>query len=117
MRARLIPILILAAVLASCRVGPKFVKPVVPIPETFRGAGPVESADSTSLADSKWFEVLKDQQLQALIRTALVENYNLRDAIVRVDAARANLRSTKADERPALTVGTGVSTSRTSTSG
>ena len=30
------------------------------------------------MADSKWFELFKDSQLQELIRTALVQNYDLR---------------------------------------
>jgi multidrug efflux system outer membrane protein len=117
MKARLIAILMAAIVLASCRVGPKYVKPAIPVPDAFRGAEPLESADTTSLANLKWFEVFKDQELQRLIRTALAENYNLRDAVARVDAARFNLRSTKANTRPAITAGTGVSTSRTSASG
>jgi multidrug efflux system outer membrane protein len=43
-----------------------------------------------SIADLKWFEVFQDEHLQELIRVALVQNYDLRDAIARVDAARAN---------------------------
>ena len=75
-------------------------------PDAFRGAADATPpADPTSLADLKWFEVFKDERLQELIRTALVENYDLRDAVVRVDAARANLGITRADQFPTVAAG------------
>jgi multidrug efflux system outer membrane protein len=55
---------------------------------------------AASLADLKWFEVFKDEQLQALIKTALVQNYDLRDAVTRVDQARANLGIVHANQLP-----------------
>ena len=42
-----------------------------------------------------------------MIRTALVQNYDLRDAIARVDAARANLGITQADQYPNFGAGGG----------
>jgi len=44
-----------------------------------------------------------------LIRTALQQNYDLRDAVARVDAARANLGITQADQYPNFGVGADVS--------
>jgi multidrug efflux system outer membrane protein len=69
------------------------------------------------LADLKWFEVFKDEALQELIRTALVKNYDLRDAVVRVDAARANLGIARADRLPTVGVSTEIASVRTSRSG
>src|SRR5262245_50216888 len=97
MRARFISVLVSAAFLAACMVGPKHRKPVVTTPDVFRGADPALAADPTSLADLKWFELFKDEQLQNLIRTALDRNYDLRDAVVRVDAARASLGITRSN--------------------
>jgi len=48
----------------------------------------------------KWWQVFKDEQLQQLLRTALVQNYDLRDAVTRVDAARANLGITRSNQFP-----------------
>ncbi len=48
------------------------------------------------------------EQLQELIRTALTQNYDLRDAVARVDAARANLGITQADQYPNFGVGADV---------
>jgi multidrug efflux system outer membrane protein len=116
---KLILFVLMAAVLSSCRVvGPNYTKPIVTAPPTFRGAAdePVP-ADTVSLADLKWFEVFKDEALQDLIRTALEQNYDLRDAVVRVDAARASLGVTKADQTPTIGVGVDVTTLRSSRNG
>ena len=58
------------------------------------------AAQAASLADLKWFEVFKDEELQDLIRTALAQNYDLRDAVARVEAARANLGITRSNQFP-----------------
>jgi multidrug efflux system outer membrane protein len=55
-----------------------------------------------SIADMKWFEVFNDPQLQQLVRTALAENYDLREAAARVEAARASLGVTRADQFPTV---------------
>ena len=57
------------------------------------------------------------KQLQKLIGEALESNYDLRDAVVRVDAARANLGITRADQFPNIAVSSNITTSRTSRSG
>ena len=69
-------------------VGPDYRRPPAEIPPQFRAAMTPDAVPS--IADLKWFEVFQDEHLQELIRVALVQNYDLRDAIARVDAARAN---------------------------
>lgn len=91
--------------LNGCMVGPDYKRPLVTTPAGFRGATTI---DAQSIADLKWFEVFKDEQLQELIRVALVQNYDLRDAIARVEAARANLGITQADQYPNFGFGTDV---------
>jgi outer membrane protein, multidrug efflux system len=110
----------LAAILAStalagCTVGPNYHRPAIASPAAFRAAPP--SADATSLADLKWFEVFNDDRLQAMVRTALVRNHDLRDAVVRVEAARANLGIVRADQFPTVEAGASVATQRSSSSG
>ena len=77
-------------------------------PDVFRSSPPSSAHDAQSIGDLKWFEVFKDEELQELIRTALAQNYDLRDAVARVDAARANLGITRADQYPNLGVGADV---------
>jgi outer membrane protein, multidrug efflux system len=94
--------------LGGCMVGPDYQRPPVTAPDVFRGS-PISTAhDPESIADLKWFEVFSDEQLQELIRTALAQNYDLRDAVARVDAARANLGITRADQYPNFGVGADV---------
>ncbi|MBV6434516.1 MAG: Outer membrane protein OprM [Bryobacteraceae bacterium] len=103
--------------LCGCAVGPNYKRPAVPVPASFRGADSTQSADSSSLADLKWFQVFKDEQLQELIRTALEKNYDLRTAVARVGAARANVGITRADQFPTFTGSADITTLRNSRSG
>ena len=101
--------------LAGCMVGPDYKRPTTEIPGQFRAVMTPDAA--ASIADLKWFEVFKDEHLQDLIRTALAQNYDLRDAIARVDAARANLGITQADQYPNFGVGGGFTTLESSQEG
>lgn len=116
MTSRFITILATITALAGCTVGPNYSRPPVTSPPVFRGADRA-TEDTASLADLKWFDVFKDQQLQEMIRTALVRNHDLRDAVVRVEAARANLGITRADQFPSIDASAGVTASRSSASG
>lgn len=89
----------------GCMLGPNYRRPPSGAPDSFRGAPQPIAADAQSLAELKWFEVFKDEELQELIRAALAQNYDLRDAIARVDAARANLGITQADQYPNIGIG------------
>ena len=89
-------------------VGPDYRRPAVTTPDAFRGASAAIPPDQQSIAELKWFEVFQDEQLQELIRTALTQNYDLRDAVARVDAARANLGITQADQYPNFGIGADV---------
>ncbi len=44
---------------------------------------------NTSFADLDWWQVYQDDMLQALIREAFTNNYDLRIAVTRVEQARA----------------------------
>ena len=115
MKSRLFILIIAGGVLAGCTVGPNYRRPKVTTPPAFRGTS--TTADPTSLADAKWFEVFKDEQLQGLIRTALEQNYDVREAAARVEAARAELGITRADQFPTVNASASVTKQRTSNSG
>src|SRR5262245_22819790 len=89
MKKRLIIGFVILSMLAGCTVGPKYRRPIVEPPAAFRGSSDTAAAsDPGSLADMRWFEVFKDEELQELIRTALVNNYDLRRAVARRMNAR-----------------------------
>jgi multidrug efflux system outer membrane protein len=70
------------------------------VPSNFRAPVLLPEPQATSLADLKWFEVFHDDKLQELIRVALVENYDLLDAVARVQEARANLGIVHSNQLP-----------------
>jgi multidrug efflux system outer membrane protein len=69
------------------------------------------------LGDEKWFAIFKDEKLQELIREALAHNYDLREAVARIDAARANLGIVKADQYPTFTASSDLTVQRNSRDG
>ena len=84
---RCAPILVLVAILLSgCFRGPLYQRPAVQAPPTFRGQA---AADSISLADQAWWNIYSDPLLDALIKEALQNNYNLRTAIAHTQEAHA----------------------------
>jgi len=106
-----------ALLLAGCTVGPNYKRPTVPVPAGFRAPEPLAPSQAESFAGLKWFEVFKDEKLQELIRTALTQNYDLRDAVTRVEASRASLGITRSDQYPQLAAGGEVNINRLSRDG
>ncbi len=84
----------------GCTLGPKYKRPAVAVPYSFRGAEPAAPPTAQSLGDEKWWTVFQDQQLQGLIREALAQNYDVRIAATRVLEAQASLGITRADQFP-----------------
>jgi outer membrane protein, multidrug efflux system len=119
MTNRLVFFVVIVSLLSTgCTVGPKYSRPVVQPPSVYRGTvAPTAAPSPDSLADLRWFEVFKDERLQELIRAALTNNYDLREAVARVDAARANLGITRADQFPNLNASVEMTTLRNSSSG
>jgi len=110
MRSRHSVFLIALLLLTGCTLGPKYKRPTVAVPDTYRGLAPEAGSQSaTSFGEEKWWNVFQDPQLQALIRAALAQNYDVRIAAVRVLQAQALLGITRADQFP--TIAAGVSTS------
>ncbi|MBV9499820.1 MAG: efflux transporter outer membrane subunit [Acidobacteriaceae bacterium] len=98
---------LLAAILAfglvtACKVGPNYHRPPVQTPTAYRDASgnPQLRTQTASYADLPWWQVFQDPKLQDLIRTALKQNYDLRLATERINAARAQLAVTRSSLFP-----------------
>ena len=102
-----ISVVLCSAFLSACMVGPKYHRPVVQTPNTFRDLAdnPQIKAQSASYADLPWWQVFKDPKLQELIRTALKQNYDLEIATERINAARAQLAVTRSSLFPQVGAG------------
>lgn len=97
--------------LSGCKVGPNYVRPQVTAPEAYRGADDSAAAtgDPNSLGDQAWAEVFRQPELQELIRTALENNYDVRIAAQRVLEQQAQLRITRSQQFPTVSIGgTGI---------
>lgn len=99
---------------SGCAVGPNYKRPVVSVPESYRGLTPEEAAkkQAASIGDQKWWEVFQDEQLRSLIRVAVQQNYDVRIAASRVLAAQAQLGIIRADQFPNVNAGAGISDNR-----
>src|SRR5213592_2138255 len=117
MRKSLFLSLLAAIFLAGCALGPNYQGPGISVPNSFRAVAATTANNSESLADLKWWEVFKDEKLQALEREALAQNYDLRDAAARVEAASAALALTRSNQFPNLGANADIATIRASRNG
>lgn len=110
--SRLYCILLSLLITTGCTLGPKYKRPAVAVPDTFRASAPETTPTSQSLGDEKWWTVFQDTQLQALIREALAQNYDVRIAAARVLQAQAALGITRADQFPTISAGASATNQR-----
>ncbi len=89
-------------IVAGCKVGPNYHRPVVQPPTAYRdlGENPQMQSQAASYADLPWWQVFQDPQLQELIRTALKQNYDLQLATERINAGRAQLAISRSNLFP-----------------
>jgi len=90
------------ALYGGCAVGPNYKRPVVDTPGNYR-FDPTQTTNS--LGDLPWWEVFKDPMLQELIRTALTNNYDLKQAVARVEQARQQVTVARAPLFPQIGYG------------
>jgi multidrug efflux system outer membrane protein len=90
-------VLSLALAATGCTLGPNYHRPAVPTPPNWRD---LPAAEAQSLANTPWWEVFDDPQLQELVRIALQENKDLKIAVERIEEARARYGFTRADLFP-----------------
>ena len=80
-------------------MGPDYKRPETPQAESWR----VAPSTSESIANLPWWELLKDETLQQLIRTALMENLDLQIATANIDEYQALLTIARFDLIPSFT--------------
>ncbi len=85
---------------SGCAVGPDFERPQYAGTDQFR-FDTIEEASDT-IVNLKWWDMFSDPVLDTLIKHALIENRDVMIAAARIEAARANLGMTKAEQWPSL---------------
>ena len=109
---RAVTALVLLLSFCACTVGPNYRRPQVTVPGEYRGLAPEASTQSPpanqNFGEMKWWTVFQDPTLEALIREALANNYDLRIAASRVMQAKAIVGIKKADQLPQVSAGGAV---------
>lgn len=110
-------------VLASCAVGPDYVRPEAPTtagykeppPQAYKDAGVWKRAQpSDQLLRANWWELFGDERLNALQQQLVVANQDLKAAEARFREARALVGYARAAEFPTISVGPSISSLRDS---
>lgn len=100
-----------ALVVAGCKVGPDFKAPTTQVSATWTeplGHGPT----TQPVVNTRWWHTFDDPELNSLIERAAAANLDVRVAASRVRQARAQLRVTRADLYPQVSVGGAYSHNR-----
>jgi multidrug efflux system outer membrane protein len=98
---RFISLLTLSTVLTACIVGPDYQRPSTDTEDRFRMTE--GASDLPSLANLPWWDLLRDEQLQQLIRTALEHNWDLQRTVASIDEFRARALIAQTDYLPQIT--------------
>ena len=97
---RMLGLLIGCFFLSACAVGPDYSRPALSTPASFRMAG--AEKETESIANLPWWDLLRDQELQRLIRTALDGNKDLKRAAASIEEYQARLYIARTDFAPQL---------------
>ncbi|THE55582.1 copper transporter [Citrobacter freundii] len=92
-------------VLAGCSLAPDYQRPALPVPQQFSLKQNALVPAPGEYQGTGWRSFFVDSQVKALIGEALVNNRDLRMAVLKVQEARAQYGVTDADRYPQLTAG------------
>lgn len=93
----------LALLLAGCSLAPHYQRPAAPVAAAWEGQAAVAAS-----TPAQWQAFVLDPDLRALVDAALANNRSLRQALLDIDAARAQYRIQRAERLPELNAtGTG----------
>ena len=104
MRTRTSTGLVLLLSLCGCKVGPNYKRPALDVPGQYRGTAPnlPQQPAGGPFGEMQWPAVYQDEALQALLKEALTNNYDIRIAASRIMQAQASLGVTRANQYPTL---------------
>ena len=85
---------------------PAYERPAAPVPAVYAPElTPAGAAGAAAAADIEWQRYITDARLKRLIEISLVNNRDLRVAILNIEQARATYRIQRADELPSIGAG------------
>jgi NodT family efflux transporter outer membrane factor (OMF) lipoprotein len=111
--------------LQGCNVGPKYVRPAVSAPSTFKESGPQQAPNGTvwkpaqpqdAILRGKWWEIYQEPELNSLEEKLNISNQNIARAFENFMAARAQVQQARSNYYPTLSVGVSYARNRSSQS-
>jgi multidrug efflux system outer membrane protein len=103
-------VLLLAAPLSACMVGPDYRRPEVEVPVAWR-LGATEAGEISNIA---WWDQFQDPVLSNLVQTALANNKDLEIATANVDQAFAQYGIVRSAQFPQVNAGASATRERSS---
>ena len=97
-----------ALALSGCTMIPKYERPAAPIAAQYSSS---TETNAPSSANTAWRDFAADERLQKLIELALVNNRDLRVAMLNVEQSRAQYRITRSSSFPGIDAGGGYTRS------
>src|SRR5438270_8961054 len=97
--------------LTGCMVGPKYHRPVPPVPASFKEGGTPDSR-TPDIAYSDWWRVFNDPVLAQLETAADAANQDIKLAMARVEQAEASSRVARSFLFPTISLGASASRTR-----
>lgn len=94
----LVGLVLVASVMGGCKLGEKYTRPELGLPEAIDGM----QGDSASVSEIQWWELYQDTVLQHLIRQTLEYNKDMQIAAARVKEMMETQRVSKADLFPKI---------------
>ncbi|RVA11172.1 efflux transporter outer membrane subunit [Mesorhizobium sp. M7A.F.Ca.CA.002.05.1.1] len=97
---RLLAPMITAVLLAGCVVGPDYQTPILAMPASWSGHKPTKPAQPAQL--SKWWQRLRDPELNTLVEEAVAGNLDVATAKAKIREARASYRQSAGTLLPSV---------------
>jgi NodT family efflux transporter outer membrane factor (OMF) lipoprotein len=110
-----------ALFLSACTVGPNYKRPAAPVPPAFKEQAPPDFKEANGwkpaqpgddMLKGKWWEIYNDPALNALEEQVSLNNQNLAQAEAAYREARSAVQISRAALFPTVSVGPGVTASR-----
>jgi len=102
-----------AALLASCNMAPKHVRPALPVAEQYPPAYAGDVALGVRATELGWRDFFVDARLERLVGQALERNRDLAVSVAQIEEARGLYRIQRADQLPTLAGSADATRSRT----
>jgi NodT family efflux transporter outer membrane factor (OMF) lipoprotein len=119
-------VILAAAGVQGCNVGPKYTRPEVLAPPTFKESAPQQAADGSTWKPAqpqdaalhgKWWQIFQEPELNALEEKLNISNQNIAESYANFMAARAQVRQARSSYYPTVSIGPSYARNRSSQNG